>query len=51
MSGKTVARHLANVFIKLNLSSRTAAAVYAFEHGLTEASSGEKYPRATRRDA
>ena len=31
---KTVARHLANVFTKLDLSTRTAAAAYAFEHGL-----------------
>jgi DNA-binding NarL/FixJ family response regulator len=34
LSDKTVARHLANIFTKLDLSSRTAAAAYAFEHGL-----------------
>jgi DNA-binding CsgD family transcriptional regulator len=34
VSEKTVARHLANVFTKLDLSTRTAAAAYAFEHGL-----------------
>jgi DNA-binding NarL/FixJ family response regulator len=34
LSDKTVARHLANIFAKLDLSSRTAAAAYAFEHGL-----------------
>jgi DNA-binding CsgD family transcriptional regulator len=34
LSEKTVARHLSNIFTKLDLSSRTAAAAYAFEHGL-----------------
>ncbi|MCO6010767.1 LuxR C-terminal-related transcriptional regulator [Actinoallomurus purpureus] len=34
LSEKTVARHLSNIFTKLGLSSRTAAAAYAFEHGL-----------------
>lgn len=34
LSDKTVARHLANIYLKLNLSSRTAAAAYAFDHGL-----------------
>ena len=34
LSKKTVARHLSNVFTKLNVNSRTAAAAYAFEHGL-----------------
>jgi DNA-binding CsgD family transcriptional regulator/Tfp pilus assembly protein PilF len=34
LSEKTVARHLSNIFTKLGLSSRTAAAGYAFEHGL-----------------
>ncbi|MGH2355777.1 MAG: LuxR C-terminal-related transcriptional regulator, partial [Chloroflexota bacterium] len=33
ISEKTVARHLSNIFTKLGLSSRTAAAAYAFEHG------------------
>jgi DNA-binding CsgD family transcriptional regulator len=36
LSEKTVARHLANIFTKLNVSSRTAAAAYAFEHGLVD---------------
>ena len=35
LSEKTVARHLSNIFRKLDVSSRTAAAAYAFEHGLT----------------
>jgi DNA-binding NarL/FixJ family response regulator len=35
LSEKTVARHLSNIFTKLDVSSRTAAAAYAFEHGLT----------------
>ncbi|MET8978179.1 LuxR C-terminal-related transcriptional regulator [Streptomyces sp. NPDC004539] len=34
VSEKTVARHLSNIFGKLGLGSRTAAAAYAFEHGL-----------------
>ncbi|MGD9890621.1 MAG: LuxR C-terminal-related transcriptional regulator [Dehalococcoidia bacterium] len=34
ISEKTVARHLSNIFAKLDLTSRTAAAAYAFEHGL-----------------
>jgi DNA-binding NarL/FixJ family response regulator len=31
---KTVARHLSNIFTKLDVGSRTAAAAFAFEHGL-----------------
>ncbi len=34
LSDKTVARHLSNIFGKLDVSSRTAAAAYAFEHQL-----------------
>jgi DNA-binding CsgD family transcriptional regulator len=34
LSEKTVARHLSNIFGKLAVSSRTAAAAYAFEHHL-----------------
>jgi ATP/maltotriose-dependent transcriptional regulator MalT len=32
LSDKTVARHLSNIFAKLGVSSRTAAAAYAFEN-------------------
>ncbi|GAB3264921.1 helix-turn-helix transcriptional regulator [Nocardioides dilutus] len=35
LSEKTVARHLSNIFTKLDVRSRTAAAAYAFEHGIT----------------
>ncbi len=35
ISEKTVARHLANIFTKINVSSRSAATGYAYEHGLT----------------
>jgi DNA-binding CsgD family transcriptional regulator len=34
LSEKTVARHVSNIFGKLGVASRTAAAAYAFEHGL-----------------
>jgi DNA-binding NarL/FixJ family response regulator len=34
LSEKTVARHLANIFTKLNVASRTEAAAFAYEHGL-----------------
>jgi ATP/maltotriose-dependent transcriptional regulator MalT len=34
ISEKTVARHLSNIFTKLGITSRTAAASYAYEHGL-----------------
>jgi DNA-binding NarL/FixJ family response regulator len=34
ISEKTVARHLANIFVKLGVSSRSAATAYAYAHGL-----------------
>ncbi len=34
ISDKTVARHISNIFTKLGISSRTAAAAYAYEHRL-----------------
>jgi DNA-binding CsgD family transcriptional regulator len=34
LSEKTVARHLSNIYTKLGVGSRTAAAAYAFEHRL-----------------
>lgn len=34
ISQKTVSRHLANLFAKIGVSSRTAAAAWAHEHGL-----------------
>jgi ATP/maltotriose-dependent transcriptional regulator MalT len=34
LSEKTVARHVSNIFTKLDLSSRTAAAAYAYKHKL-----------------
>jgi DNA-binding NarL/FixJ family response regulator len=36
ISQKTVSRHLANIFTKIEVSTRTAAAAYAFEHGLVD---------------
>jgi DNA-binding NarL/FixJ family response regulator len=34
LSEKTVARHLANIYAKLDLPSRAAATAYAYDHGL-----------------
>jgi len=34
ISEKTVARHLSNIFTKLDLPSRAAATAYAYEHKL-----------------
>lgn len=34
ISEKTVARHVANIFTKLDLTSRSAATAYAYEHDL-----------------
>lgn len=34
ISEKTVARHLSNIFVKLDLTSRSAATAYAYERGL-----------------
>jgi ATP/maltotriose-dependent transcriptional regulator MalT len=34
LSEKTVSRHLSNIFAKIGVSSRTAAAAFAFEHGV-----------------
>lgn len=36
VSHKTVSRHLSNIFTKLGVSSRTAAAAFAFEHDLVQ---------------
>jgi DNA-binding CsgD family transcriptional regulator len=40
LSEKTIERHLSNIFAKLNLTSRTAATAYAFEHGLVRRAMG-----------
>jgi DNA-binding NarL/FixJ family response regulator len=34
ISEKTVARHVSNIFVKLNLSTRAAATAFAYQHDL-----------------
>ena len=34
LSERTIERHLSNIFTKLDLSTRTAATAWAYEHGL-----------------
>ena len=34
LSEKTVSRHLSNIFTKIQVSSRSGATAYAFEHRL-----------------
>jgi DNA-binding NarL/FixJ family response regulator len=47
---KTVARHVANIFTKLGVSTRAAATAYAYEHDLARPDA-QNYPSApTRRD-
>ncbi|HWH34039.1 MAG TPA: response regulator transcription factor [Acidimicrobiales bacterium] len=40
ISERTVGRHLSNIFVKLGVSSRTAAAAFAYEHGLVPPAGG-----------
>ena len=40
ISRKTVARHVSNIFTKIDVSSRTGAAAYAFAHDLAPPASG-----------
>jgi ATP/maltotriose-dependent transcriptional regulator MalT len=40
LSQKTVERHLSNIFTKLDVTTRTAAARFAFEHGLVSPADG-----------
>jgi DNA-binding CsgD family transcriptional regulator len=40
LSERTVHRHVSNIFSKLDVSSRVAATVFAYEHGMTERPSG-----------
>jgi DNA-binding NarL/FixJ family response regulator len=36
LSVKTVARHLSNIFCKIDVSSRSAATAFAYEHGVID---------------
>jgi DNA-binding CsgD family transcriptional regulator len=40
LSQKTVARHVSNIFTKLDVETRTAAARFAFDHGIGSTSRG-----------
>ncbi len=40
LSQKTVARHVSNIFTKVGVTSRTAAARFAFEHGIASPTHG-----------
>jgi DNA-binding CsgD family transcriptional regulator len=44
LSERTVARHLSNIFTKIDVPSRTAAAAYAYEHGWAERRSVRIHP-------
>ncbi len=52
ISEKTVGRHLANIFVKLDVSSRTAAAAWAHEQGLAvRPDSASNAPSPVRKDS
>lgn len=36
LSGKTVARHLSNIFVKIGVTSRVAATRFALDHDLAD---------------
>ena len=40
LSQKTVARHVSNIFTKVGVTTRTAAARFAFEHGVASPKHG-----------
>jgi DNA-binding CsgD family transcriptional regulator len=44
LSERTVARHVSNIFVKLDVGSRTAAAAFAYENGLVGGSRGAVRP-------
>lgn len=44
ISEKTVARHLANIFLKVDVSSRSAATAWADEQGLVHGSTHAAVP-------
>jgi ATP/maltotriose-dependent transcriptional regulator MalT len=49
LSERTIARHLSNIFVKIGVTSRTAATAFAFENGIARPASTRG--RRTRNDA
>jgi DNA-binding NarL/FixJ family response regulator len=47
ISDRTVARHLTNIFHKIGVTSRTQAARYAIDRGVTTAPTGRRPLRTT----
>ena len=48
LSEKTVARHLSNIFTKLEISSRASATAYAYEHDLVTTRGSRRTEAGTR---
>jgi len=47
ISVNTVKVHIANIFTKINVSSRTEATLYAIEHGIVKSPAGEPAAQAS----